>query len=234
MEDIALFPGGSLLRADGRSSFGKRMEENKEMGNEENGAMSEEKQSAWQQISKSFDKYADDLANLFGGLTVLSSSFLLILVIVNVTDFFSRWKISTPWMLTVLIAASGAVSAAAFGAMLYFAKRFDQNGRETEEEIVYRITAPTLETLKATGVGLDVVKALRQQLDASPQKVLEMSLSPASPDNWLANLKSDLGDTRVAEFEPLILKYSRRTKKVDQSNAAPVAAAPPRPAVSVN
>lgn len=199
-----------------------------------NGSGTGTKKSARQQIREWINKFSDDLANFFGGLFVLLLGFVAFVVFVNAIDFYPKWKIQSPWILATFIGLALVGALLSLRAMFHFARQFDDFNQDEEDDFVYRLNDCSLETLKAIGIGRDVVKSLAAQLKNSGGDEIEMTLLPATPNSWLDELKKDLGEARVEECQAIILKYTRRRSEPAATDTGTVKAAAKVPALSVN
>lgn len=181
-----------------------------------------------------FDKYADNLADAFGSIFVLSIGSILFAIIC----YFQNWEWQLPkeyfWHVIIASAAIGLISIV---FMFCFAKwsvpRFEKKKKaEPHKGMIYEISQYSIETLTAAGVGVDLTGYLKKRLEEEEEKVPK-TLNPPQPDkekvlkmsipvkkelgeiNWLGELKDNFGKVRVEEFEESLLKYTRRKKTTE-------------------
>lgn len=191
---------------------------------------SNSEKSARQQIVEWIYKFSDDLANLFGGLFVFLIGLIVFVIVVSATDFYPQPKnnnsvfwtiINNSLSSTILIVAALISALFSLWAMFHFARQLEKSNRGMEEEAVYRLNDYSLETLRTIGIGRDVLKSLKAQLEKSGGDI-DMTLSPETPNSWLDNLKKDIGEARVEECQLTILRYTRRQKEKIIDIGAPI------------
>jgi hypothetical protein len=169
----------------------------------------------FEELKELLDKYADELANLFGSLFVLSAGSIIFAII---TLFLQgEWKLPVSYF-WILIIASAVIGSIALKFMFYFAKKvpvlIDEAKTEKHKNVVYVISKYSLDTLIAAGVGNDITDFLQLE---SREKELKMSI-PLKPESdevdWLNDLRDKFGEARVLEFEETLLKYTCRKVKI--------------------
>lgn len=108
------------------------------------------------------------------------------------------------------------VGIAAYFLMMHFSYKAPEienyNKNIVHKNVEYIITPRRLDTLAAAGVAEDVINCLKELLEKieSGEKRLIMTIPPQDDDCWMKTLKDELGDSRIAEFEDSILKYTRK------------------------
>lgn len=159
------------------------------------------------------DKYADNLADVFGSTLVLSIGSILFAVIC----YFQKGEWQLPkdyfWYVITGSALTGLIS---LGLMYYFAYRapeFEKREKsKPHPDVIYVISEYSIETLTALGVGDDIIKYLNKMRGVGELK-MSIPLDPEENEfDWLEELKSKFGETRVGDFEETLLKYTRRKK----------------------
>ena len=183
-----------------------------------NGSATVPPKSARQQIMEWVYKFSDDLANFFGGLFVLFFGLIIFVIVVNAIDYYPKWKAGNPWILAGFIALALVGAFLSLQAMFHFARQFDDESQNQADDFVYRLNDFSLETLRTIGVGRDVVKSLKAQLEKSSSSQLDMTLSPDASHGWLDELEKDIGTARLEECREIVLRYTRRPKDTPDEN----------------
>lgn len=179
------------------------MKQTKENKNKKTEISEKEKKVKW------LYKYSDDLANFFGGLLVLSVGTILFILF---SLHFER--IQGNYQIGIFIALILILAITAYGLMIHFARKVPvvESIDETKihEGATYIVSDWSLKTLIAAGVGEDIILFLKDLRSKENNKDLKMTLPSNNPDDWLTQLTSSLGKTRVKEYKETILKYTRR------------------------
>jgi hypothetical protein len=160
-----------------------------------------------------FDKYADNLADMFGSIFVLSMGSIIFAII----SYFQKgeWKLLEGYFWQVII-ASAVIGLLSLGLMFYFAKRvpvfMKKEKAQTHQNVNYVISKYSYETLIAAGVGKDITDHLKL-MRGENELIMSIPFQSAPGEiDWLGDLKSKFGETRVADFEEDLLKYTRRKR----------------------
>lgn len=154
-------------------------------------------------------KYSDDLANFFGGILVLCFGLLIFFGITLGSNLFDL-------KIVLSLSAIVFVGIASYFLMMHFSYKAPEiekyNKNLVHQNVEYIITPRRLDTLVAAGVAEDVINCLKELLEKidSGEKRLTMTIPPQNDDCWLKTLKEELGESRIAEYEDSILKYTRK------------------------
>ena len=169
----------------------------------------------WKTFLDLLDKHADDLANFSGGLFVLSLGCIGFALIAYLFEsYYEGFKLVSRYLIYINL-GSLVMMGISLWLTLYCADR------QSRKEYRYVLNFWSIETLRTAGVGNDIIKFLEILLKASKEDEIEMTIPSDSTDNWLNVLEANLGATRVEEFRPLILKYTRRNPKISAPDKDP-------------
>lgn len=169
-------------------------------------------------FGKYLENHADFLANSFGVLFVLAIGAIIFALSINILDslYEWEWQFQFFWLIIIISAVTGVLSLILLFYFSWQVSGFEKRESELEyKDAKYIISKWSLKTLRAAGVGRDIIIYLTEEIlqkSTSPED-LELTITDMTAlpdDSWLAKLRNDLGSTRVEEFEKTILKYTRR------------------------
>jgi hypothetical protein len=171
------------------------------------------------------DEYADDLANMFGGILVMSVGYIALIIF---TDILNSEQTDWKWTVSIIL-SSIAIGGISFWLMIHFAKKNYQEEVDIDESTQYIISGWRIGTLKAAGVPEDLIycliNILKNDLENKSSSGQNLTITV---DNLIIELKKNksmielkknalitelelkLGKTRVEEFKQVILKYTRQ------------------------
>ncbi|MDH3527932.1 MAG: SUR7/PalI family protein [Acidobacteriota bacterium] len=149
--------------------------------------------------------YADELANLFAGITVIAIAFLFLLLISFVFGFL-------PYFPAFLIAGLIVAAAASFFVLIYFVDQADQQQRREETEAAYVVNKWRISTMSAIGMPEDIVTGLKTLLLQNRNQGQNLQLvmkKPFGVDAWIYRLGDLLGEERVVQYEEQLLRHTK-------------------------
>lgn len=175
----------------------------------------------WSNWLKKTDIYADDLADMFGGILVISVGAAFVALI-----GFTYHYVAIGWTIGIILSAI-VVGVFSLWLMVYFAKKVYREEECIDKNPQYVISGWRISTLKAAGVPEDLIYCLinilaensvnkpaaNQKLsDVIDDAIIELKSSDSKKQftrkEVVSKLKEKVGKTRVDEFKEVILRYT--------------------------
>ena len=125
---------------------------------------------------------------------------------------------SAPWITNqfVFLVLVGIFTTAFLG-FCFFAWQVVRGEALIRDSAPHVLSSWSLRTLKAAGLSRDLSARLQEILDHASDSASKINLivigRERAPDSWITDLESTFGQSRVAEFEDMLFKYTAREAK---------------------